>query len=432
MHVTPAPATTRPPAADRRRRRPSRRELAAIVLGLTTLASALVITADVDAPVADADGNPNITFTKTADTRTLIGATTAVSLRACNPTGTDGYNLSFRDVIPAGLSMVNANPAPTRTVANQPNAGETTVIWENVSDLLGGSCTSIGYGIDTNPDNNLSTNQVGSSFATSGGAYVSDVAFDVPDFDVNGQPTGTHNDGYATGTSAGTTIAAFIAEKDSGDAGEGELLRGARQRTEDLHAPGAQQSRSRHQRVHDHRRPAAVARVPRLRMSASARMRPAATTPPTRPPIRAAASRSTRDRAGWRRARSPRPASRRRRSPPSPAARRRWWDSASSAVRRTSPRTRSSRSPTSPASRCARTPTPGPAPPRRPRASARAATSTTTRAPRRRSRPPRATSPTASRRPACSRVRPPRAPTRSSPTRPSRPTPRRTSSSASR
>ena len=226
MHVTPAPATTRPPAADRRRRRPSRRELAAIVLGLTTLASALVITADVDAPVADADGNPNITFTKTADTRTLIGATTAVSLRACNPTGTDGYNLSFRDVIPAGLSMVNANPAPTRTVANQPNAGETTVIWENVSDLLGGSCTSIGYGIDTNPDNNLSTNQVGSSFATSGGAYVSDVAFDVPDFDVNGQPTGTHNDGYATGTSAGTTIAAFIAEKDSGDAGEGELLRG--------------------------------------------------------------------------------------------------------------------------------------------------------------------------------------------------------------
>ena len=208
----------------------SRRQFAAIPLALTAFAASLVVSVagvivDPSAEPAIAAGSPNIVVTKTADARTLIGGTTNVTLQACNPTITDGYNLSFRDVIPSGLALTSATPAPTRTVANQPTAGATTLIWENVSDLLAGACNSITYGIDTNPDNDLATNQVGSTFGTAGSAYVNTDPFTIPDFDAAGNQT-TDDTGDDSDGPTVTTIAAFIAEKDAGNAGEGELLRG--------------------------------------------------------------------------------------------------------------------------------------------------------------------------------------------------------------
>ncbi len=207
-----------------------RRHLAAIPVALTTLAVSLVVSVagvivDPSAAPVIAAGTPNIVVTKTADARTLIGATTTVTLQACNPTLTDGFNLSYRDVIPTGLALTAATPAPTRIVANQPVAGATTLIWENVSDLLAGSCNSVTYGIDTNPDNVLSTNQVGSTFGSAGSAYVNTDPFTVPDFDAAGNQT-TDDTGDDSDGPTVTTIAAFIAEKDAGNAGEGELLRG--------------------------------------------------------------------------------------------------------------------------------------------------------------------------------------------------------------
>ncbi len=231
MHVQPVTATTpaaaRPAPSTGAPPRPSRRgTIAAIVVVTVAIVSSLAIAADVDRPPVQASGTPDITLTKTADARTVIGGTTSITLRACNPVGPgDGYNLSLRDVIPAGLSLASASPAPTRTVANQPAAGETTLIWEDVSDLLLGSCSQVSYQLDTDADANLATNPVGSSFGTTGGAYVSSNAFAVPDFDANGLPTtdinGSDTDGPTT-----TTIAAFVVEKNADGAGESELLRG--------------------------------------------------------------------------------------------------------------------------------------------------------------------------------------------------------------
>ena len=189
-------------------------------------ASVLVLVAGPVAAPVSALGTPDIVLTKSADAKTLIGDNTTVTLRACNPsTEPDGYNLSFRDVVPAGLALVSATPAPSRQVVGQPAAGQTTLIWENVADLLTGACVSVSYQLDTNADNNLATNPVGSTFGTTGGAYVNSDAFTIPDFDVNGQPsgddTGSDTDGPTT-----TTIAAFIAEKDPGQNGENELTRG--------------------------------------------------------------------------------------------------------------------------------------------------------------------------------------------------------------
>jgi anti-sigma factor RsiW len=75
-----------------RRARPDRRRrhLAAIPVAFTALAVSLVVSVagvivDPSAAPVIAAGNPNIVLTKTADARTLIGATTNVTLRACNP-----------------------------------------------------------------------------------------------------------------------------------------------------------------------------------------------------------------------------------------------------------------------------------------------------------------------------------------------------------
>lgn len=202
------------------------RRLPALALAAGTLAASLAVVGDPLPPPAVAAGTPDITVTKTADSRTLIGETTAISLRACNPgTQPNGYNLSFRDVVPSGVAFVSGTPAPTRTVTNQPTPGQTTLIWENVSDLLTGTCSQVSYTVDTNPDNLLSTAPVGTVFGTSGGAYVSSNAFQIPDFDAGGQPT-TDITGSDTDGPTATTIAAFVAEKESGDVGEGELLRG--------------------------------------------------------------------------------------------------------------------------------------------------------------------------------------------------------------
>ena len=197
-----------------------------IALVTAVFAASLVGIGMVAPQAVQAAGTPDITITKTADARTLIGANTLVTLRACNLNGPgNGYNLSLRDVVPAGLALAGATPAPSRVVVNQPAVGQTTLIWENVSDLLFGACSQVTYQLDTNADNNLATNQVGSTFGSTAGAYVSGDAFTIPDFDAAGQPSGDFT-GFDTDGPTTTMISAFILEKTAPGAGEVELLRG--------------------------------------------------------------------------------------------------------------------------------------------------------------------------------------------------------------
>jgi large repetitive protein len=203
-----------------------RRGAGASVVATSIVASLVIVTADPSVPTVVAAGTPDIVVTKSAASEALIGSTTSVTLTACNPTGQpDGFNLSFRDVVPAGLSFAAATPAPSTIIANQPAAGQTTLIWLNVSDLLAGACSSVSYSLDTNPDNNLGTTPVGTTVGTTGGAYVNSNAFNIPDFDSAGQPT-TDITGSDTDGPTSTLITAFITEKDAGNNGEGELTRG--------------------------------------------------------------------------------------------------------------------------------------------------------------------------------------------------------------
>ena len=164
---------------------------------------------------------PDITLDKQAPRAVLLGEDSPVTLHVTNPTGQPyGYNLSFRDVLPAGVSYVpgSALVAP-RILPNAPAAGQTTLIFENVSDLSPGSAYDLGYQVRHDP----AVLGVGDAYTNQAGAYINTDPRFVPDFGANGAPSGDFT-GSAT-DDATTAINAIEIEKDE-PSPEGELLRG--------------------------------------------------------------------------------------------------------------------------------------------------------------------------------------------------------------
>lgn len=178
------------------------------------------------APAAHAAGAPNISLDKDAPGSVLFGGDSEVTLTASNPSGQPtGYNLTFRDVLPAGTSYVRgSSPIEPRVLRDAPAAGQTTLIFENVSDVSGASSYSLTYGVR----HSTSVYAVGDTYTNQAGAYVNDNPRYVPKFSATGTPIGpsaTSHTGYAS-DSAATQISAISIEK-SEPSREGELLRGA-------------------------------------------------------------------------------------------------------------------------------------------------------------------------------------------------------------
>ena len=140
-------------------------------LGATLVAAVILVSTD---DVA-ADGDPDIGLTVSMASETLYGAPTSVTLTATNSTGTDGYNLSFNDVLPADVTIQNSDPAPTRNFLD--GSGNRVLIWENVADLQAGTTVSVSYEfVATNP-----AYVVGDTVGDSAGAYVNNCDFfDMP------------------------------------------------------------------------------------------------------------------------------------------------------------------------------------------------------------------------------------------------------------
>jgi uncharacterized repeat protein (TIGR01451 family)/fimbrial isopeptide formation D2 family protein len=166
-------------------------------------------------------GSPPITLSNTAPSSVVFGGTADVTLSAANPTGPYGYNLSFSDVLPAGVSYVpgSATPAPT-TVANRPSAGQTTLIWTNLADLSQNASYSLHFQV-THTTTDPSLIQVGTVYSDHATAYVNTDARQVPQFDTNGAVVGGSFTGSAT-ASTQTQIAPFSITA----AGGGKELRG--------------------------------------------------------------------------------------------------------------------------------------------------------------------------------------------------------------
>ena len=142
------------------------------------LGATLVCAGALAAPaLAEAENSPAITLSVGSPAHVLYGSKATVTLSAENPSGQPyGYNLSYRAVLPTGVSFVAGSthsgsggtvPAP-EVIANEPSAGKTTLIWSNVGDLSPSSHNTLSFEVTPS----TVTYTVGSSFLVEGGAYI--------------------------------------------------------------------------------------------------------------------------------------------------------------------------------------------------------------------------------------------------------------------
>jgi len=170
------------------------------------------------APAAQAAVTP--TFTLTAPADALQGGTFDVTLSARNPTLTPAYNMTYRLILPPGVTVDPATSLPPTTAVTDGGTGITTAVWTNISDLLAGS---------PGPESALTVTLVAGATRALGAvplaadAYVSDLPRLLPQFAADGSVIGGFT-GRASST-ASTDLVPFTITKSTA-ANEKELLRG--------------------------------------------------------------------------------------------------------------------------------------------------------------------------------------------------------------
>ncbi|MCW2980935.1 MAG: conserved repeat domain protein, partial [Solirubrobacterales bacterium] len=175
--------------------------------------------------VASAAGEPNISLDKRAPEQALLGTTQPVQLVVDNPVGQPrGYNLSFRDVLPKGVTYVvgsSSKIAPT-VLVNAPNVGETTLLFENVSDLSAGSEYVLAYEVE--PSTTFFKLAETHIYTHKAEAFVTKEPRNKPNFAANGEVVAGSFKGN-DGAEATTELTAIEIEKSEPNP-EGEILRG--------------------------------------------------------------------------------------------------------------------------------------------------------------------------------------------------------------
>ncbi len=200
----------------------SRRILAIALAALATMLAG--------ATIARAEGSPNIGLSEVAQASVLFGASSSVTLTAASPAGQPyGYNLGYRAVLPEGISYVEGSASSSGvslaplTIHNQPEKGQTTLIWANVSDLSPESQNTLSFKVS----HSIVTYTIGSSYKIAAGAYLASDPRYLPKFSAAGVPEGpssTSYTGYATASGTTTISALQISQSESSP--EGEILRG--------------------------------------------------------------------------------------------------------------------------------------------------------------------------------------------------------------
>jgi uncharacterized repeat protein (TIGR01451 family)/fimbrial isopeptide formation D2 family protein len=176
---------------------------------------------------------PDLQLTGGPAASVLYGRTVPVALTASLPAGAPkGYNLAFRVVLPAGTSYVAGsagNDGAPDILSNKPTAGQTTLIWPNVDDLVASSGHTLSFEVDYNDTGSAGTPRydVGDQLPITSGAYISTDPRDEADFNTLGQPDGPFAGSY-TGWSekATTTDLTAIQIRKTEPHPEGEIPRG--------------------------------------------------------------------------------------------------------------------------------------------------------------------------------------------------------------
>jgi fimbrial isopeptide formation D2 family protein/uncharacterized repeat protein (TIGR01451 family) len=206
------------------------------------LLAALCVAGLLAAAPARAAGTPDLQLAGGPDATVLYGDAVPVALTASLPAGAPkGYNLAYRAVLPAGVhyaagSAGEADGEP-RILANAPSTGRTTLIWENVGDLVASASHTLAFEVTYDDTSSASParHDVGDVLAFDTGAYIATGPRDVADFDATGAPTGPNApgasppvvntyDGWAARSSSSTLTAIEIEKSEPHP--EGEIPRG--------------------------------------------------------------------------------------------------------------------------------------------------------------------------------------------------------------
>ncbi len=147
-------------------------------------------------------------------------------LTATLPAGpTPGYDVSFRDVLPPGVSYVpgSAAPGPEPTVLAGP--GATTLLWRSVADLAVGGTVALAFRVGAAP----ASFEVGDLVTGAAQAFAGSDPQDPPAFTAAGVPVPDADVGTASASAATRLTALEVRE-----AGPAQLLRGLHDH-QDLH-----------------------------------------------------------------------------------------------------------------------------------------------------------------------------------------------------
>jgi large repetitive protein len=214
---------------------------------LAAVCSTLVVVPPGLASPAMAQITGDLSASKAAPAQVLAGEPISYTLTAENDGATPFYNLTFRDVLPVGVSYIPGSTAPSaagepRVVENDvpdtnPGALPTdtivqqTLIWSNVADLQATDEFSLSFDVDVNSTGDPARNDVhviGATIVNSGEAYGGTDPRRLPTFDSEGAlvPGANDNVVVAPTSPASTTLTAVEITKESTGAPEGELLRG--------------------------------------------------------------------------------------------------------------------------------------------------------------------------------------------------------------
>ena len=169
---------------------------------------------------AQAAGTPDLQLSASSSSP-LYGENGNVSVTASLGAGQPkGYNLSFRVVLPAGISYAGGGIFAPTVINNQPATGKTTLLFKNISDLVEDSSQSVSFQVA----HDQAQYDVGNTYDIQYEAFLNTDPRIMPDFNADG----TAKPATYTGSAATTTQSKINAIKisKSEPSREGEILRG--------------------------------------------------------------------------------------------------------------------------------------------------------------------------------------------------------------
>jgi len=185
--------------------------------------------------VASALG-PTFSLSQVAPATVLYGTPASITLTASDSDAlgsgaTPGYNVSFRDVLTAGVSYVaNSGSLGNPTILlNEPSGADTTLIWSNVADLEPASSETLTFSVQGLTDGGAVTCTTalcpGASYTSTATVYVSNDPRYVPQFNAtSGLPiAGTQ---FTSQTASNTTTINALTTTLANDRPDSELERG--------------------------------------------------------------------------------------------------------------------------------------------------------------------------------------------------------------